>query len=217
MGSNLQTIGVSAFSNCDALRYVTVPSSVTGLGNNCFSGCDSLTAAIFPGNAPGGTGAEFGNAFSRASPRFKIHVSQGSAGFTAPGWDRFTIEALASPPSPCEAWLLGHSLPIDADLTADRPGFKTNLLQAYAFDLDPEKSAPTNLALTVIEPTTLCLKFFAARNDIIYTPQSAENLGNWVTGGISLSEIDGSGQRTATVTTAQARRFMRIVIKKTGD
>lgn len=217
LGSNLQTIGTSAFAQCNALRYVTVPSAVTELGSNCFSGCDSLTAAIFRGNAPGGTGAEFGNAFSRASPRFKIYVTQSSAGFTAPGWDRFTIEALASTPSPCEAWLLGHSLPSDADLTADRPGFETNLLQAYAFGLDPEKSAPVNLALTTSESGTLCVRFFAARNDIIYTPQTTEHLDNWITGGISVSDIDGSGQRTATVSTAQTRRFLRILIEKTGD
>ena len=44
LGSNLQSIGKSAFENCDALTAIDLPDAVTNVKENAFYGCDNLTS-----------------------------------------------------------------------------------------------------------------------------------------------------------------------------
>lgn len=44
LGSNLKSIGASAFENCDALTSVDLPDAVTFVGRDAFRGCDNLTS-----------------------------------------------------------------------------------------------------------------------------------------------------------------------------
>jgi len=41
-------IGLCAFSYCDALKSVTIPSSVTSIGEQAFRGCKNLTSIVIP-------------------------------------------------------------------------------------------------------------------------------------------------------------------------
>jgi hypothetical protein len=47
-GSQLQTIGRSAFVNCDRLTGITIPASVTSIGDYAFDTCTSLTDITIP-------------------------------------------------------------------------------------------------------------------------------------------------------------------------
>jgi hypothetical protein len=44
LGSSLQSIGKSAFENCDALTAIDLPDAVTNVKENAFYGCDNLTS-----------------------------------------------------------------------------------------------------------------------------------------------------------------------------
>jgi hypothetical protein len=44
LGSNLQSIGKSAFENCDALTAIDLPDAVTNVKENAFFDCDNLTS-----------------------------------------------------------------------------------------------------------------------------------------------------------------------------
>lgn len=47
-GSRLETIGEYAFADCQALRHVSLPGSVTSLGEGCFSMCPRLESLRVP-------------------------------------------------------------------------------------------------------------------------------------------------------------------------
>ena len=44
IGSNVESIGSSAFSGCSGLTEITIPASVTSIGSSAFYNCDSLTS-----------------------------------------------------------------------------------------------------------------------------------------------------------------------------
>ena len=45
---SVTSIGYEAFSNCSALKSVTIGNSVTSIGDDAFSGCSSLTSLTIP-------------------------------------------------------------------------------------------------------------------------------------------------------------------------
>jgi len=47
-GSNLPSIGNNAFSSCESLTSITIPSGVTSIGISAFDNCDSLTSVTIP-------------------------------------------------------------------------------------------------------------------------------------------------------------------------
>ena len=47
----LQTIGTSAFNNCEALTSITLPNSLTTIGERAFQGCTALTSVTLPADA----------------------------------------------------------------------------------------------------------------------------------------------------------------------
>ena len=46
--SNIEYIGIAAFSGCGSLQSVTIPNSVTSIGNRAFSSCKSLQSVTIP-------------------------------------------------------------------------------------------------------------------------------------------------------------------------
>ena len=46
--SSVTSIGKGAFSGCDSLSEIVIPSSVTSIGDHAFSGCDSLSEIVIP-------------------------------------------------------------------------------------------------------------------------------------------------------------------------
>ena len=46
--SSVTSIGKGAFSSCDSLSEIVIPSSVTSIGDHAFSGCDSLSEIVIP-------------------------------------------------------------------------------------------------------------------------------------------------------------------------
>ena len=48
IGSNVTSIGGSAFSSCYSLQSITIPSSVTSIGSNAFFNCYSLQSITIP-------------------------------------------------------------------------------------------------------------------------------------------------------------------------
>ncbi|MBE6341529.1 MAG: leucine-rich repeat domain-containing protein [Bacteroidales bacterium] len=47
-GTQLKSIGVLAFWCCDALKSISIPTSVTAIGNYAFCGCTSLASVNIP-------------------------------------------------------------------------------------------------------------------------------------------------------------------------
>ena len=45
-GESVETIGSSAFYNCDSLTEIDIPDSVTKIGNSAFESCDGLTTIV---------------------------------------------------------------------------------------------------------------------------------------------------------------------------
>ena len=55
------TISDNAFSSCDELTSVTIPSSVTDIGKHAFSGCEKLTSVTIPNSVTSMGGSAFYN------------------------------------------------------------------------------------------------------------------------------------------------------------
>ena len=48
LSEGLQSIGQSAFNNCDYLTDINLPSSLTSIGNSAFYSCDALVSIVIP-------------------------------------------------------------------------------------------------------------------------------------------------------------------------
>ena len=60
-GSQCTSIGEYAFSNCDSLTSIIIPSNVTSIGDYAFSGCSGLTSITIPDSVTSiGGGAFYG-------------------------------------------------------------------------------------------------------------------------------------------------------------
>jgi len=69
--SKLSKIGFAAFSNCDYLTNITIPTTVTSLGSNVFFGCSRLTSIISSSNITSVGASAFGGCSSLQSiPNF---------------------------------------------------------------------------------------------------------------------------------------------------
>ena len=56
------------------------------------------------------------------------------------------------------------------------------------------------------------IEFYASAPGITYTAQTSTDMEAWVSDGVTLSDPDAEGTRTATVARDGPRRFMRLVV-----
>ncbi|MBR4902741.1 MAG: leucine-rich repeat domain-containing protein, partial [Victivallales bacterium] len=83
----LENIGNYSFYNCQTLRSIEVPSSVTNIGSYAFYGCANLaTAVLMPTNAPMLGGSAFGN-----TKPVTVFVSEDAAGYDVAPWSNWNI------------------------------------------------------------------------------------------------------------------------------
>ena len=68
--STVDTIGVSAFYECDGLTSVTIPNSVTSIGWSAFQGCTGLTSVTIPNSVTSIEGGAFRGCTSLTSINF---------------------------------------------------------------------------------------------------------------------------------------------------
>ena len=74
--SSVTSIGKGAFSSCDSLSEIVIPSSVTSIGDHAFSGCDSLSEIVIPSGV-----TSIGNyAFSGCSSLKYIYIPKSVIG-----------------------------------------------------------------------------------------------------------------------------------------
>jgi len=117
-GLPVTSIGGGAFSRCDSLTSVAIPSGVTSIGAHAFRYCSSLTSVVigdsvtsigekafaygssltnitFEGNAP----SVGRSAFGWIDPSATIYYYEGATGFTSPTWEGRQTEMLVPEPS----------------------------------------------------------------------------------------------------------------------
>ena len=78
-GSQLETIGSSAFGLCDKLTSITIPDSVTSIGTYAFSYCSSLTSI----NIPEGVASIGSSAFNGCSSLTSIEVDPANTTYSS--------------------------------------------------------------------------------------------------------------------------------------
>ena len=67
IGTDVSSIGNSAFNNCSSLASITIPDSVTSIGNNVFYYCYSLSSITIPDSVTSISNSTFNNCSSLAS------------------------------------------------------------------------------------------------------------------------------------------------------
>ena len=210
--SSVTSIGDVAFSRCSSLRSVIIPSSVTSIGSSAFKYCSSLSSALFLGNSPSIIPNNItGQSFALNAIDFKVYFFEGKSGFIAPTWKGYPSVNMGEP-SVVSTWLISNGYPHDTDLNADSDGDGVSLLLAYAFNLDPKQNLSARMPQPVIASSQMSLIFYAGSEDVSYAVESSSDLQIWSTAGVSLSVPDANKFRSASVSTSDPVRFMRIKV-----
>ena len=79
-GSQLQTIGISAFNYCTGLTAITIPAGVASIGAGAFYGCTGLTSITIPASVTSIGGGAF-----NASSIIDITVDTGNPNYASEG------------------------------------------------------------------------------------------------------------------------------------
>lgn len=206
---SVTTIGSYAFNWCISLTNVIIPDSVTTIGERAFRYCTSLTSATFEGDAPGSFGSEV---FDSTASNFTIYYLNTSSGFTSPKWKGYNTIKINTTLYPRAFWLMSHAILYDTDISSDLNGDGVSLLGAYALNLDPNENLSLQLPQSVIGAGTLEMTFFAGRTDVTYHVEVCGDLSSptWTETGVTLSELDPDGYRTASVPLSADPQYMRI-------
>ncbi len=204
--NSVTTIGAWALAGCMGLTSINIPSSVTSIGANAFANIPALAYALFNGAAP-----TFGEtAFDGASSGFTIFYYSSQSGYSTLG---YTATALTSSAN-MVAWLQDNGLSPGESFLSDPNNDGVTLLTAYALGLDPTANLISSVPAASYADDLISLSYNAAKSDVIYTVQTSTDLVNWTTTGITTSNSDSIGLRTATaaIDSTAARQFLRLVI-----
>ena len=68
------------------------------------------------------------------------------------------------------------------------------------------------LPVPVIGPDIVSMSFYGASPGITYSVETSEDLQTWATTGVTMTEPDLDGLRTASVDRDSPRRFLRLVV-----
>lgn len=133
-------------------------------------------------------------------------------GFSSPEWRSYPAINMGGV-SAWPPWLLANGLPLDSDALADANGDGVPLLLSYALDLDPRMQAGDQMPEAEITGEQMRMVFFAGREELTYAVETSLDLENWSIDGVSLSDPDADGRRTASVPIGAPQRFLRLVIR----
>ncbi|MDB6079663.1 MAG: hypothetical protein JWO82_3410, partial [Akkermansiaceae bacterium] len=204
----ITAIGAWAVAGCTGLAEVTLPASLTSLGVDAFYG-SALNWALFNGNAPAvGTAV-----FDAEASGFTVYFYPAKTGFTTPTWQGYAAVSLEAPAS-IVTWLTGNGFSPGTGLLSDPNGDGVNLLLAYGLGLDPNQDLSGSLPQPVLAGDSLSLTFQGDSEGVTYGVEVSDDLTTWTTTGVTLSEPDPDGMRTAALPaeTGGAARFMRLVV-----
>lgn len=208
---NVTNIGAKAFSTCDKLVGVTFPPGLTDIQSLAFSNCSALLYANFTGIAP----TVAFNAFQLTSSGFTVYyLDAAAAGFNESPWSDYqnTPVNMGENTTPATAWLLSKGLPANSNIQSDSNGDGVSLLMACALNLDPYLNLTHSMPQPVCGANQMSLSFYAGSTGINYVVATSDDMMNWSTTGVTLSEADAHQVRTATVSGYGPRRFMRIEV-----
>ena len=150
--------------------------------------------------------------FENAAPDFTIYYLSGSTGFTSPTWNGYPTTMIDETAYPAAPWLLRYGFAYDTDLHQDTSGDGVSLLMAYALELDPNLNLRGSLPVPVLGADTLRMSFYSASPGITYSVETSTDRRGWTTEGVTLSDPDPGGQRTASVSRDAQSRFLRLVV-----
>ena len=203
-------VGSHAFLGCESLGSVTIPASVSYIEYGAFVDCGSLRGALFSGNAPGLSNDDV---FRDSSADFTVYYFKGASGFTSPTWKGYPSIEIDPSSHPGAAWLISAGLPHDIDLNQDLNGDGVSLLLAYALNLIPSDHLAGQLPQPILTGEELGISFHAIRPGIIYSVECSDDLHRWSSNGVTMSEPDALGRRTATADRTERSRFLRLVVE----
>jgi hypothetical protein len=118
------------------------------------------------------------------------------------------------PESPVKLWLIKNSYSHDTNTALDMNGDSVSLLMAYALNLDPRSNLSSSMPLPQLDEALLSITYYAASEGITYQVQTTDNLSSWTTSGVSISQPDTAGFRTASVPATDTARFIRLVVSE---
>ncbi len=202
------SIGEFAFYDCGSLPCIAFPASVTSIGDFAFYNCGRLTSASFAGNAP----AIGISVFHLADSGFKVRSFVGKWGFAATAWNDYATFNMGAATS-VTSWLVTNNLPYDASLLDDPNDDGVNLLLAYALNLDPQRNLSASMPQPLLVGGHLSLRFYAGNIGVTYAVQASSDLLVWGADGVTVSGLDASQVRTATVNLPGSKRFLRLVVE----
>lgn len=195
-----------------------IPDSVTEIGYGAFFGGSRLRSILFLGGSPPYiTSVAFGlppAAFSDGPENRIFFYLSGSTGFppTLEGSPTVMLDSASDFAVP--SWLLAQDLPYDTDLSQDLNGDGVNLLTAYALDLDPSMNLAPQMPRPELGEGTMAMSFHGDAQGIRYTVETSNDLENWTTDGVTLSDSNEDGMRSATVDRGSSLRFLRLVVDR---
>jgi hypothetical protein len=207
---SLVSIGNGAFRKCSAITEIDLPAGIASIESRAFHGCASLAQATFRGDAP----LLGEDAFDSAAPDFKILYPTGKSGWSTPEWHGYPAHPYDDTLSPADQWLEDHGLPAGTPLDQDLNGDGVDLLMAWALNLDPHENLAGSLPEAVLSPSELSMSFYGANPHIRYSVQTSLDAKTWTPQGVTLSEPDANGFRTASVPRDAPRRFLRLLVEE---
>ncbi|MGJ8653111.1 MAG: leucine-rich repeat domain-containing protein [Opitutaceae bacterium] len=210
--SSVTSIGDSAFYFCSQLSSLSIPDSVTSIGDRAFYDCRKLSPIYFLGDVP----ASFGvNVFD--SSRFPDHIIyyfDTSTGFTSPTWNGYSTEMVDTSLYPAASWLVTANVAHDTALDQDHNGDGVSLLMSYALNLSPNNHPVSELPQAELTVDTLQMEFYGSTPGISYQVKASQDLADWETIVVDLSEPDLEGLRTATIPRTSDRGFLKLVVEE---
>ena len=109
-------------------------------------------------------------------------------------------------------WLAQNGFPMDTELSMEAED-GISLLEAYAFGLDPRLDRGGRLYVSTVESNRVGFSFYGANPWVEYVAETSVDLQRWTSEGVSITDPDQSGQRTAWVDRDSAARFLRLVVR----